>query len=285
MTSSSTVLMCPPTYYTIRDVKNPFMQGAAGTVDSARALRQWDALREAFARSGVSTVTIDPVEDLEDMVFAANQTFVGSGALHPRFVVPSRMRFESREREVRYYVDWFVRNGFEIVDLTLNAGAEEFLEGHGDLITHPGAPLVWAGHGFRSSRAGVERFARAMDAEGIEVMPLELTDPTFYHLDTCFAPLHADAALVYPDALAGEALELLQRGWSRLHEVTRAEAIQFACNGVVAGANFIASHVTARLEGILESEGLHATIVDTSEFEKSGGSVFCMKTFVIDAGG
>ena len=29
--------------------------------------------------------------------------------------------------------------------------------------------------------------------------------------------------------------------------------------------------------GFLEQEGLRSVIVDTSEFEKSGGSVFCMK--------
>jgi N-dimethylarginine dimethylaminohydrolase len=34
------------------------------------------------------------------------------------------------------------------------------------------------------------------------------------------------------------------------------------------------------LEGILRGEGLEVVIVDTSEFEKSGGSLFCMKAFL-----
>lgn len=275
----TTALLCPPTYYTVRDIKNPFMR-ATDPVDPQRALQQWNALREAFARAGVATVTIEPVEDLEDMVFAANQVFVGSGLLHPRFVVPSRMRYASREREVPYYVAWFERRGYDVIDLKLDAGAHEFLEGHGDLIAHPGSPLVWAGHGFRSSAAGLERFARAMDPEGIRVAPLELVDPTFYHLDTCFAPLNPDAALLYPAAFSAASLTLLRRNWKRLHEVAQSDAMQFACNGVVANGSFIASHVSPALEAMLSNEGLRPSLVDTSEFEKAGGSVFCMKTFV-----
>ena len=274
----TSVLMCPPAYYTVRDVKNPFMRDAPA-VNRECAARQWEAVREAFARAGVATLTIDPVEDFEDMVFAANQVFVGRGARHPRFIVPSRMRYASREREVPYYVAWFARRGFDVVDLQLDASAGEFLEGHGDLIWHPGAPRVWAGFGFRSSKAGVERFAKAMEPERIEVIPLELIDPTFYHLDTCFATLNADAALIYPGAFAPESLELLRANW-RLHEMTKADALQFACNGVVANGYFIAGHVSPWLEGVLASEGLRPAIVDTSEFEKAGGSVFCMKTFV-----
>jgi N-dimethylarginine dimethylaminohydrolase len=38
--------------------------------------------------------------------------------------------------------------------------------------------------------------------------------------------------------------------------------------------------MTAQLEASLHQEGLRPVIVDTSEFEKAGGSCFCMKTFL-----
>jgi N-dimethylarginine dimethylaminohydrolase len=38
--------------------------------------------------------------------------------------------------------------------------------------------------------------------------------------------------------------------------------------------------VTPQLEASLHQEGLTPVIVDTTEFEKSGGSCFCMKTFL-----
>jgi N-dimethylarginine dimethylaminohydrolase len=271
------VLMCSPTYFTVRDVKNPFMNPATA-VDPERAECQWQALRAAFASLGLATHVVEPIADLEDMVFTANQVFVGSGRLHARFVVPSRMRHASRQREVPAFVAWFVARGYDLIDLGLADDADEFLEGHGDLILQPDSSRVWAGYGFRSSAAGIEHFARAMQAEGLDVVPLHLADPTFYHLDTCFAPLNAQAALVYAQAFAPESLASLRRGWKRLHEVSRDDALRFVCNGVAVNGRFIASHVPASLEGMLEREGLAPLRVDTSEFEKSGGSVFCMKT-------
>jgi N-dimethylarginine dimethylaminohydrolase len=271
------VLMCPPTYFTVRDVKNPFMTPDCA-VDGERALLQWRALCAAFERAGVAVLTIDPVEDLEDMVFAANQVFVGSGASRARFIVPSRMRYPSREREVPYYVAWYERAGFDVIDLELDAAAGQFLEGNGDLLAQPATARVWAGHGFRSTRAAVARFARAVETEGIDVVELALVDPTFYHLDTCLAPLNAEAALIYPDAFAPEALRMLRRHWPRLHEADRGEALRFACNGVAANGRFIASHVSPWLRDVLTQEGLEPELVDTSEFEKAGGSVFCLKS-------
>ncbi|MGA8533664.1 MAG: arginine deiminase-related protein [Candidatus Tumulicola sp.] len=272
----TSVLMCPPTYYTVRDVKNPFMRPDVG-VDHRLAARQWSSLRAAFSRLGVTPLIVEPVEDLEDMVFAANQVFVGSGVEHSRFIVPSRMRYESRQREVPFFVDWFAERGFDVIDLGLEAKAGEFLEGHGDLMWHPNARVVWAGHGFRSSAPGIERFARAMHPEGIRVVPIQLADPTFYHLDTCFSPLNAEAALLYPDALAGESLDTLRREWKRVHEVTRDDAMRFACNGVAVGRHYITSYLSPSLRNVMAAEGLEPLLLDTSEFEKAGGSVFCMK--------
>jgi N-dimethylarginine dimethylaminohydrolase len=271
------VLLCPPAYFDVVDQKNPYMSETT-RVDRAKAQQQWQTLRSALERTGCQVETIAPVPGLEDMVFAANQVFVGAGALHPRFVVPSRMRHVSRRREVPYFVEWFARNGFEIVDAGLEG---EFLEGHGDLLAHPKRNVVWAGHGFRSSPEGVARFARAVHGEGLEVEPLRLVDPVFYHLDTCFAPLNEDAAIVYPGALAAESLDALRRGWKRLHEIGRDDALEFACNGVAVGGHFIVSHITPALRRILDREALTALLVDTSEFEKAGGSVFCLKALLL----
>jgi N-dimethylarginine dimethylaminohydrolase len=51
-------------------------------------------------------------------------------------------------------------------------------------------------------------------------------------------------------------------------------------NGIVINGLYITSYITPQLESILHQEGLNPVIVDTSEFEKAGGSCFCMKTFL-----
>jgi N-dimethylarginine dimethylaminohydrolase len=270
--------MCPPTYYTVRDVKNPFMKPDT-RIDSAAAARQWTALGDTFARLGVDVQTIEAIEDFEDMVFTANQVFVGTGTAHSRFIVPSQMRHESRRREVPAFVNWFGTHGFDAIDLGLDAHAGEFLEGHGDLLWRPDSSVVFAGYGFRSSASGVERFAHKMEPEGIAVVAIRLADPCFYHLDTCFAPLNTEAALYYPGAFTAGALAALRSQWRRLHEVTREEALRFACNGAAVNGHFVVSYLSPALRAVLTKEGLAPLVVDASEFEKAGGGVFCLKNF------
>lgn len=269
-----TALMCPPTYFDVREVKNPYMRMP---IDRARAEQQWDHLRQTLERSGVKVETIAPVRDLEDMVFAANQVFVGYSDRIGKFIVPSEMRYLIRQKEVPFYVEWFEKRGYKIIALDLQG---ECLEGHGDLLWHPDRSKIWAGYGFRSTRAAIEKFATAMKDLGFQVIPLQLVDEHCYHLDTCLCPLNNEAALIYPGAYSDESLAAIREGWRRVHEITRDEALQFIGNGIVANGNYITPRLTDNLKRILASENLSPVLVDTSEFEKSGGSVFCMKTFI-----
>ena len=266
-------LFCPPAYFEIRDVKNPFMHGA-GPVDKEMARQQWEALRRAFEQAGIPTDVIAPVADLEDMVFANNQVFVGQGREGERFIVPSRMRFPSRQREVPYFVEWFRGRGYRVIELDYGG---EYLEGHGDLLWHADGSKVWAGYGIRSTRGGVEKFAAAMCQLDIAVIPLQLTDERFYHLDTCFAPLTSEAVLIYPGAFSREASASIRSGCPRVHEVDEQEALGFVCNGVAAKGSFLTPRLSPGLARALEREGLEPAVVETSEFEKSGGSVCCLK--------
>lgn len=267
-------LMCPPTFFDVREAKNPHM-GAA--IDRVLAHQQWDNLRRALQDSGIQVELIDPVKDLDDMVFAANQVFVGHHPTVGKFIVPSRMRYPSRQKEVRFYVDWFRQRGYKVIDPDLTG---EYLEGHGDLIWHPDHSRVWAGYGFRSTRGGVERFAAEMSKLDIPVTPLELVDEHCYHLDTCLCPLNKDAVLTYPGALADAALAEVRKAFPRVHALSREEALNFMGNGVVVNGRFLTPRVTPNLTRILAEEGLTPVVVETSEFEKSGGSLFCMKAFI-----
>ena len=74
------LLMCPPEHFDVVDVKNPHMAGQIGRVDRQLAQRQWDELKRAFEKCGVAVETLPPTPGCEDMVFCANQTFVGLDA-------------------------------------------------------------------------------------------------------------------------------------------------------------------------------------------------------------
>jgi len=274
-----TALMCPPTFFDVREPKNPYM---GLPIDRVRALQQWENLRRSLQDSGVKVELIDPVQDFDDMVFAANQVFVGEHRELGKFIVPSRMRYPSRHREVAFYVEWFRKRGYKIIELNLTGQGStgEYLEGHGDLLWHPDRSRIWAAHGFRSTRGGVAKFAASMEKLGFPVVSLELVDAHCYHLDTSLCPLNLEAALIYPGAFSPESLEKIRNGFQRIHELSRDEAVQFMGNGIVVNGRFITPRLTPNLSRILQAENLTPIVVDTSEFEKSGGSVFCMKAFL-----
>jgi N-dimethylarginine dimethylaminohydrolase len=263
--------MCPPSFFDVKEVKNPYM---GQPINRKTALQQWKTLCRALEESGVKIETIEPMPALEDMVFSANPVFVGHSEAIGKFVVPSRMRFPIRQQEVSYYVDWFRQRGYKVIEIDLTG---ECLEGQGDLIWHPDHSKIWAAYGFRSTRRGVEKFAQAMQQLQIPVILLQLVDPHSYHLDTCLSPLSEEAVLIYPHAFSPDALALVRGGWKRIYEMTRDEAHQFIGNGIVVDGGYITPHLTTHLQQILNEEGLRPILVDTSEFEKSGGSAFCMK--------
>jgi len=270
----TTALMCPPTFFDVREAKNPYM---GLPIDRVRAQQQWENLRRSLEEAGLKVELIDPIPDLDDMVFAANPIFVGEDRKQGRFVVPSRMRYASRQREVPFYLEWFRQRAYRIIDLELEG---EYLEGHGDLLWHPDRSRIWAGYGFRSTLGGVEKFRAAMDEFEFPVTLIELVDPHCYHLDTCLCPLNDQSALIYSGAFSAASLRAVGAGFPRIHELSRDEAIEFMGNGIVIHGRFITPHLSPNLSRILSLEGLVPVVVETSEFEKSGGSVFCMKAFL-----
>jgi N-dimethylarginine dimethylaminohydrolase len=278
------VLLCPPNYFDVVDKKNPYMVFAEtvegsrqSSVDRVKAQRQWETLCSVLQQNGCEIETIEPVEACEDMVFAANQVFAGEKTGYGKFVVPSRMVYPSRQREVSFFTDWFRARDYRLIELDYGS---DYLEGHGDLLWHPDGSCIYAGYGFRSTLGGIDKFATAMSEMRIPVVPLQLVDPYCYHLDTCLCPLNNESALIFPGAYSSEALASLHKFWKRVHLLTAEEAHRFMGNGIVTNGTYITSHMTPQLEAMLHQEGLTPVIVDTSEFEKSGGSCFCMKTFL-----
>src|SRR5947209_6488875 len=199
------VLLCPPDFFDVVDQKNPYMSKES-PVDHRKARAQWDSLRAALEQNGCEIATIGPVQGLEDMVFAANQVFVGEKPGYGKFVVPSRMVYPSRQREVAFFTEWYRSRGYRVIELDFG---QDYLEGHGDLLWHPDGSRIYGAYGFRSTQGGVEKFSTAMAKMGIPVFPLQLVDPFCYHLDTCFCPLNNDAVLICSSAYSSDALETL----------------------------------------------------------------------------
>ena len=69
--SRDRILMCPPDFFTVDYVINPWMAGHEDSLSVELARRQWHQLRDKLAEFA-DIVTMDPQPELPDMVFTAN---------------------------------------------------------------------------------------------------------------------------------------------------------------------------------------------------------------------
>ncbi len=277
MDEPSGVLLCPPDHYQILSVKNPYMSGQVGAVDREKARRQWEDMAAAFRAAGMDVETIEPTPGLEDMVFCANQSLAGTRPDGEKVAVLSSMRHASRRREVAAFESWYRARGYRVIKLKSD-GPSTF-EGSGDAVWHPGKRLLWGGYGFRSDPEVFEPVAEAFKTP---VVLLKLVNERFYHLDTCFCPLTPEAVLIYPSAFDAASLELILKIFPVVVTANEADAIgKMACNAaVVKSRTAVIQKGASASVGHMRALGLEVVETDTSEFIKSGGSVYCMKQFL-----
>ncbi len=88
------------------------------------------------------------------------------------------------------------------------------------------------------------------DAWQIEVVPLTLIDPRFYHLDTCFAPLAGGFVMYFPEAFDTGSRARIEAFYppAKRIVVEEADAVRFACNVVNLDHTLILNHIGHNLE-------------------------------------
>lgn len=265
----SRLLVCPPDYFRIDYEINPWMR-RANAVDPRVAVEQWhDLMRVLEQEIGVILERMRPVPGLPDLVFTANAGVVMGGR-----AVPSRFRYPERQKEEAYFEDWFREHGYEVVTLD----RDFFFEGAGDLL---GFPDGWFG-GYRQ-RSEIRAFPVLGKIFSCEIIPVELVDTRFYHLDTCFCPLSGGELLYYPPAFDryGQAAIAERVAPNRRIVVPENEALKFACNAVCVGKHVVLPAGCSETMALLEARGYHPHPVPLDEFMKSGGSAKCL-TLVLD---
>jgi N-dimethylarginine dimethylaminohydrolase len=253
--------MCPPDYYGIEYEINPWMSRSRGSVPE-KALRQWNALYEMLKGLGVTVELMTPRPGLPDLVFTAN-----AGMMFRERFFSSRFRHEVRARESPHFDAWFTAHGFTVEYLPDGM----YFEGAGDALFC--GPTLFAGYRFRSDVQGHQYIARAI---GRQVLPIELVDPRFYHLDTCFCPLAPGEAIYYPPAFDGYGRRVLENAIPKLLAVSEPEALRFGCNAVVVGATVVHNTGCEQLAADLRARGYQPVAVELDEFLKAGGSAKCL---------
>jgi N-dimethylarginine dimethylaminohydrolase len=276
------VLMADPEHFDLVYAINPFMTDTSGElkrIDKTKALMQWRKLRETYLSLGIEVETISAAAGFPDFVFCANQSFPfwpvkpENEAKAGPAVIMSQMRSDFRKGEVEHFEKWFKEKGYRVFHLK---GENLSFEGNGDALLDPSRPLIWGGHGPRTDR---EVYREISEITGREVVVLPLKRPEFYHLDTCFSILNEDTVVVQPDAFSIETRSMIAAAFKRVIETDLEECRDFFTANCHSpdGKNIILNQGAPRFEEKLRRADFRVHAIDTSEFLKAGGSVFCMK--------
>ena len=255
------ILMCRPDHFGVEYEINPWMHVSVG-VDHGLAASQWDALYATYRRLGIDVELAAPQPGQPDMVFTANAAVVWN-----RAAVLSSFRHPERQGEEPFWGEELERRGFAVHRLS---GSQSF-EGAGDALFV--GNRLFCGFGFRTDRESHAEVGRLL---GVDVVSLELADPRFYHLDTCFCPLNERTVLFAPDALAPMSARLVRQLVPHVIEVPLEVAAGFACNAMPVGDCVVSSLAATRLERPLADAGFDTVELPMSEFMKSGGGVRCL---------
>ena len=205
-----------------------------------------------------------PQPGLPDLVFTANAGLV----FHDTFL-SSRFRHDVRAKESPHFDAWFAANGFQLWN---TYRPNTYHEGAGDALFC--GETLFAGYRTRSDASAHhwvgERF-------GVRVLPLELVNPRFYHLDTCFCPLATGRSAVLPRRVRhlrqARAVTRTFRSSSRWRKRRRTAS---GATRWWSGKTVVHNSRCPQLAAELAHAGYTPVEVELDEFLKAGGSAKCL---------
>ncbi|HUA12997.1 MAG TPA: arginine deiminase-related protein [Candidatus Sulfotelmatobacter sp.] len=253
--------MCRPVHFSVEYAINPHMK--PGSTNLEKANRQWQNLVDTLRKIGVYVEIIDQVEGVPDMVFAADQGIVRGGE-----ILLANFRFPQRQPETATYAKWFEAHGIK----TKRLPAGFSFEGGGDSLFFN--DMLFVGTGYRASVGSCEEIANALD---IDVMPLRVIDPFFYHMDMSFMPLSPDTAFYYPKSISENSRSILKKLVPNLYELSLEEVHAYSANSFISGNQIVISaEAPESFRKRLHDLGMNIFEADISEFKKAGGGIHCL---------
>ena len=254
-----TYLMCPPEWFGVDYVINPWMAGNLHRSSRDLAFAQWKGIHNVLR--GVADVRLlHPEPGCPDMVFLSHGALVHHGV-----AAVSSFTHPQRRPESEHLSKWLEAHHF----LLWNTPRETAFEGEGDITFNEEGTALWAAHGVRTCRRSHRHIA---DAWHTPVTSLHLVDPRFYHLDTCFTPLHGGFLLYYPAAFDAPSLAAIEAAYpaNKRIAVSEHDATHMACCALNIGRTVFTGELSPTLASQLFDAGLDVVQLELSEFIKAG---------------
>lgn len=261
------IMMCPPIYFGVHYEINPWMDVESWKKDEAQralaASQSWDNLFRALDNAGAELYLQAPNAKVPDLVFTANAAVV----LNNKAILAS---FKHPERQLEEPLN---QAYFEQLGIAAEFGKAKF-EGAGDALFDEPSQTMFVGYGQRSDIDAVDDVKNIL---GCKAEALELVDPYYYHLDTCFCPTDLGFVLYYPAAFSTDAQQKLKDMiGERLIAVSDEDAKRFACNAVSIHEHIVMPPPSAAFQKQLEDKGFNVHAVALDSYLLSGGSAKCL---------
>lgn len=215
---------------------------------------------------------------LSDIVFVANGGLALPRLGKPLILLPN-MKYAHRRAELPYLARMFRALRIPAIPYP---GSQPF-EGQAELKWFHGGTKCIGGYGQRATKKAFAEldhlFTRLYGAEQKpEILTVKLISPTYYHLDVAMLEFDDAKCVIHRRAVSPRDLARIQ-AFLGVENVTVIDTEDSFClNAVVDGPTLI-THKLAdpAIKPLLErTTRRRVKQVDTSEFEKSGGSVRCM---------
>ena len=266
-----------PTTFTltpIQDNQNPYIDLEI-TINKKFALKQHSNLVKAF--DNVDVYTVDPTDSIPDIVFTAN-----AGLFLPRLPEPTvllpYMKYQQRQNELKYLESIFA--DYKMIHFPGSNIAP--FEGQAELKWFYGGTKAVCGYGHRSTKKTfdiLQKLFKKIYKNPPELLVIPLKSADYYHLDVAMLEFD-NKCIVHRKAFSAESIKKLKRFLDDVYVIDTDDT--FCLNAVIDGNNLITHTLTNGLKRELENiTGRKIHMVDTSEFEKSGGSVRCMTLDVV----
>jgi ornithine aminotransferase len=269
------LMMSSPEHFEVIYRINPWMEPERWHLSaqrlSAEARRGWQRLKLTYERLGARVEVQQPVRGLPDMVFTANAAMVlDRKALLARFACAER-----RGEQAHDHAFFEALSARGVIDEVVEPPAGLYFEGAGDAHWDALRRLVWVGWGQRSSR---EMQYAISETYAVPTVALELVDPRFYHLDTCFCLLSGGEVIYYPSAFSAAARAQLRElvDPALLIEAGDDDARHLAVNSVCLGRDVVMCHASESLRAQLAERGYCPHVVPLESFNRSGGAAYCL---------
>jgi len=252
------------------------------SIDKKKAREQHNVLEKTFSK--IISFTVKPIHDepLSDIVFVANGGLSLPRLPKPILILPY-MKYIQRKQELPYLYTIYKSLGIHCIPFP--GYADTPFEGQAELKWFHGGTKAICGPGFRSTRKTfrimnslLKKIYKSYNLAPPELCVVQLQSDDYYHLDVAMLDFNDTSCIVHRKAFTPAGIRSIQNflGKDYVHVIDTSDS--FCLNAVHDGPNLITHKLTdPSLKETLESiTGLKVKQIDTTEFEKSGGSVRCM---------